>query len=76
LREEHRLRVFEDRVLRRIFGPKRDEVAGEWRKLHREDLNDLYRSPDIIRVIKSRKMRWAGHVALWGRGEAYTGFWR
>jgi hypothetical protein len=61
-REECRLRVFENRVLRRIFGPKRDEVAGEWRKLHNEELNDLYSSPNIVRVIKSRKMRWAGHV--------------
>jgi hypothetical protein len=59
LREEHRLRVFENRVLRRIFGPKRDEVTGEWRKL----LHDLYSSPSIITIIKSRKMRWARHVA-------------
>ena len=57
LREELRLRVFENRVLRRIFGPKRDEVAGEWRKLHNEELNDLYSSPNIDRVIKSRKMK-------------------
>jgi hypothetical protein len=63
LREEHRLRVFENRVLRRIFGPKRDEVNGEWRKLHNEELHNLYSSPDIIRQIKSRQMRWAGHVA-------------
>jgi hypothetical protein len=63
LREEHRLRVFENRVLRRIFGPKRDEVTGEWRKLHNEELNILYSSPDIIRQFKSRRMRWAGHVA-------------
>jgi hypothetical protein len=62
LREEHRLRVFENRVLRRIFGPKRDEVTGEWRKLHNEELHDLYSSPSIIRIIKSRRMRWAGHV--------------
>jgi hypothetical protein len=68
LREEHRLRVFENRVLRRIFGPKRDEVTGEWRKLHNEERNDLYSSPTIIRVIKSRKMRWAGHVARMGNG--------
>ena len=67
LREECRLRVFENRVLRRIFGPKRDEVTGEWRKLHNEKLN-LYSSPNIVRVIKSRKMRWAGHVALIGEG--------
>jgi hypothetical protein len=60
LREEHRLWVFENRVLRRIFGPKRDGVAGEWRRLHNEELNDLYSSPNIIRVIKSRRMWWAG----------------
>jgi len=55
--------------MRRIFGPKRDEVMGEWRKLHNEELNDLYSSPSVVRVIKSRRMRWTGHVALWGRGE-------
>ena len=60
LREECRLGVFENRVLRRIFGPKRDEVTGEWRKLHNEELNNLYSSPTIVRVIKSRRMRWAG----------------
>jgi hypothetical protein len=67
--------VFENRVLRRIFGPKRDEVTGEWRKLHNEELNGLYSSPNIIRVIKLRRMRWAGHVARIGKGEVYTGFW-
>jgi hypothetical protein len=66
LREEHRLRVFENRVLRRIFGPKRDEVTGGWRKLHNEELHGLYSSPSIVRVIKARRMRWAGHVAHMG----------
>jgi hypothetical protein len=68
LREEHRLRVFENRVLRRIFVPKRDEVTGEWRKLHSEELHNLYSSPDIIRQIKSRRMLWVGHVARIGEG--------
>jgi hypothetical protein len=68
LREEHRLRVFENRVLRRIFVPKRDEVTGEWRKLHIGELHNLYSSPDIIRRIKSWRMRWAGHVARMGEG--------
>jgi hypothetical protein len=58
--------VFENRVLKRIFGPKRDEVTGEWRKLHNEELRDMYSSPSIIRIIRSRKMRWAGHVARMG----------
>jgi hypothetical protein len=68
LEEEHRLRVFENRVLRRIFGPKRDEVTGEWRKLHSGQLHNLYSSPDIIRQIRSRRMRWAGHVARMRKG--------
>jgi hypothetical protein len=63
LREEHRLRVFENRVLRRIFGSKSDEVTGGWRKLHNEELHSLYSSPSIIRMTKSRRMRWAGNVA-------------
>jgi len=63
LREERKLRVFENMVLRRIFGPRRDEVTGEWRRLHNVELNDLYCSPNIVRVIKSRRMRWARHVA-------------
>jgi hypothetical protein len=67
LREEHRLRMFENRVLRRIFGPKKDEMMGEWRKLHNEDLRDLYFSPSIIRIIKSKRMMWVGHVARLGR---------
>jgi hypothetical protein len=66
IREEHRLRVFQNRVLRRIFGPRRDEVTGDWRKLHNEELHNLYSSPSIIRMIKSRRMRWAGHVARMG----------
>jgi hypothetical protein len=70
LREERKLRVFESRVLRRIFGPKRDEVTGEWRKLHNEELNDLYSSSNIFQVIKSRKIRWAEQVERIGRGMA------
>jgi hypothetical protein len=66
LRKEHRLRVFENRVLRRIFGPKRDEVTGKWRKVHNEELNELYCSPSFVRVIESRRMRWAEHVARMG----------
>jgi len=66
LREERRLRVFENRVLRRIFGPKRDEVTGEWRKLYNEELSDLYSLPNIVRVVKSRRIRWAGHVTRMG----------
>jgi len=68
LREERRLRVFENRVLRRVFGPKRDTVTEEWRKLHNEELRDLYALPNIVRVVKSRRMRWAGHVARMGEG--------
>jgi len=66
LREERRLRVYENMVLRRIFGSKRDEVTGEWSKLHNEELNDLCSSPSIVRVIKPRRMRWTGHVAHMG----------
>jgi hypothetical protein len=67
--------VFENRVLRRIFGPKMDEVTGEWRKLHNEDLRDLYFSPSIIKIIKSRRMRWAGHVARMGRIGTLIDYW-
>jgi hypothetical protein len=74
LREERWLRVFENRVLRRIFGPKRDEVTEECRKLHIEVFNGPYSSPSIFLVIKYRRMRFAGHVALIGRGEVYVGF--
>jgi hypothetical protein len=75
LKEEHRLRVFENRVLRRIFGPKRDEVTGGWRKLHNEELHDVYTSPNIIRIIKSRRMRCAVHVAQMGeKRDAYRLF--
>jgi len=70
LREERRLRVFENKVLKRIFGPKKDEVTGELRKLHNGEFNDLYSSPSILRVIKSRRMRWAGHVACMGEGRS------
>ena len=68
LRVERRLRVFENRVLRRVFGPRRDEVTGEWRKLHNEELSDLYSLPNIVQVVKSRRMRWAGYVACMGEG--------
>jgi hypothetical protein len=64
--EEYRLRVFENRVLKKIFGPKRDEVKRDWRKLHNEELNDLYSSPNIVRVIKSTRLRWAVHVVRMG----------
>jgi hypothetical protein len=66
--------VFENRVLRRVFGSKRDEVTGEWRKLHNEELRDLYSLPSIVWLVKSRSMRWAGHVGIWRRGEVCTGF--
>jgi hypothetical protein len=68
-REEHRLNVFENRVLRRIFGPKMDEVTGDWRRLHNGELHKLYSSPNTIRHIKSRRMRWAGHVVRMGEGK-------
>jgi hypothetical protein len=64
--EEHRLRVFENKVLKKIFGPRRDEVTGGWRKLHNEELHDLYSSPSIIKIMKSRRMRWAWHVTRMG----------
>ena len=75
MREERTLRVFEHRVLRRIFGPKRDEVTGEWRKLHNEELNELYCSPNIVRVIKWRRMRWAGNVACMGEWRGLYRVW-
>ena len=67
--------MFENMVLRRIFGPRRDEVTGEWRRLHNEELNDLYSTPNIVRVIKSIKMRWAGHVARMGGERGCIGSW-
>jgi hypothetical protein len=73
LQEERNLRVFDNVVLRRIFGPRRDEVTGEWRRLHNEELNDLYSSPNIVQVIKSRRMRWAGHVARMGEERGVYG---
>jgi hypothetical protein len=75
LRVEHRLNVFENSVMRKKFGPKRDEVTGEWRKLQNEELNDLYSSPTIVLVIKSRIMGWAGHVVRRERRETSIGFW-
>ena len=75
LREERRLRAFENRVLRRVFRPKRDEVTGEWKKLHNEEISDLYTLPNIVRLEKSRRMRWVWHVARMGEGEGCTGFW-
>ena len=75
LQEERKLRVFENMVLRRIFGPRRDEVTGEWRRLHNVELNDLFSSPNMMRVIKSRRMRWAGHVARMGEERGCIGSW-
>jgi hypothetical protein len=74
LREQHRLKFFENRVLRKIFRPKREE-DGSWRKLHDDELHSLYSSSNIVRVIKSRRMRWAGHVAHMEKGRVCTGFW-
>jgi hypothetical protein len=68
------MRVSENRVLRRIFGPRRDEVTGEWRNLHNEELNDLYSSPNIVWVIKSRRIRWAGHIARVGNRRGVKSF--
>jgi len=75
LREERKLRVFENMVLRRIFGPRRDEVTGEWRRLHNEEINDLFTSPNIVWVIKSRRMRWVRHVACIGEERGCIGSW-
>jgi hypothetical protein len=76
LREKHELRVFDNKVLRRIFGPKRDEVTDEWRKLHNKELHDFYSSPSIIRITKSRRMRWAGHMArMEEKGNAKKVYW-
>jgi len=75
LREERKLKVLVNRVLGRIFGPRRDKVTGEWRRLHNEELNDLYSAPNIVRVIKSRRVRWAGHVARMGEERGCIGSW-
>jgi hypothetical protein len=75
LKEERRLRLFENRLLRKIYGAKQGELKGEWRKLHNVELNDLHSSTNIVRVNKSIRVRWAGHVEHKGRGKVYTGFW-
>jgi hypothetical protein len=75
LREKHTLRVFENRVLRRIFGPKRDEVTGDRGKLYNEELHNLYSSPNIISMIKSRRVTWVGHVTRMGRRGMHIGYW-
>jgi hypothetical protein len=75
LREEHRLRFFEKRVLRKIFGPKRDKVTRGWRELHNDELHNLYSPPNIIIMMKSRRMRWARHVAQMGRRRIHIGYW-
>jgi len=75
LREERKLRMFGNMVLRRIFGPRSDEITGEWMRLHNEEINDLYCSPNIVRVIKWRRMRWAGHVARMGEERCCIGSW-
>jgi len=77
LRVEHRLRVFENTVVRKLLAPKADEVTGEWRRLHNEEhyMYDVYSSPNIIREIKSRRMRWVGNAARMGRIQVHTGFW-
>jgi len=75
LREERKLKVFENMVLRRIFGPRKDEVTGKWRRLHNEEINGLYSSPNIVRVITSRRMRWAGHVVRMGEERGVLGSW-
>ena len=75
MREERKLRVFENMVMGRIFAPGRDEITGEWRRFHNEELNDLYSSPNIVWVIKPRRIRWAGHVARMGEERECIGSW-